>query len=231
MRTIDTRKYEMLVRVRHFGDAHSDRFPASSLAREQFAIVGAAAQELSTHAVSKLRAKREGVSPKVMAHDALLDRVETIGRTARAIARRTPGLEDKFEVPDPPSDQALLTAARAFAHDAEAFKAQFLAHSLPDTFIADLNELIDKFEQTIRDREAGKDGHTAAGARIKGALTSGMGAVAALDVIVANQLHDDPVTMAVWRRDRKVIYPSAVRNMEKVDPALGPPQGAVVLTS
>ena len=105
------------------------------------------------------------------------------------------------------SDQELLTVARVFVHDAEAFKTQFLAHSLPDTFIADLTTLIGTFEQTIHDRDAGKDGHTAARARLDSAWASGMRAVHALDVIVENQLHDDPVRMAVWRRDRKVNYP------------------------
>ena len=219
MRTIDTRRYEMLVRVRDFGDAHAHLFPAKGLAREQFAIVTAAAEELNTYAVSKMLAAREGASPKAMARKALRDRLETIGRTARAVARNTPGLEDKFALPARLTDHGLLTAGRAFAHDAGAFTPQFVAHSLPDTFLADLNELIEKFDQTIRERDAGKDGHTAAQASIDAAVASGMGAVLNLDVIVANQLHDDPVTMAVWRRDRRVLYPNRVK---KVDEAAAP---------
>ena len=41
MAAIETRRYEMLVRVRDFGDAHGDLFPTSSLAREQFTAVAA----------------------------------------------------------------------------------------------------------------------------------------------------------------------------------------------
>ena len=42
MTTIETRPYEMLVRVRDFGEAHRDRFPASSVAGQAFATVGEA---------------------------------------------------------------------------------------------------------------------------------------------------------------------------------------------
>lgn len=35
-----------------------------------------------------------------------------------------------------------------------------------------------------------------------------MSAVRKLDVIVANHLAADPVTQAVWKRDRRVVYPS-----------------------
>jgi hypothetical protein len=38
------------------------------------------------------------------------------------------------------------------------------------------------------------------------ALQAGFAAVQKLDVLVANLLHDDPVTLAVWERDRRVEY-------------------------
>jgi hypothetical protein len=42
---------------------------------------------------------------------------------------------------------------------------------------------------------------------MEAALESVMEAVRKLDVIVANRLHDDAVTMAVWKRARRVGYP------------------------
>jgi hypothetical protein len=85
MTTIETRRYEMLVRVRDFGEAQLDLFPASSVARDQFGAVGAAVRALSTHAVDKMSATREG---------------------------RNTGVEDKFQLPDSIIDQGLLTAGR-----------------------------------------------------------------------------------------------------------------------
>jgi diaminopimelate epimerase len=50
---------------------------------------------------------------------------------------------------------------------------------------------------------------TATWASIEAALESAMEAVRKLDVIVANRLHDDAVTMAVWERERRVGYPKS----------------------
>ena len=207
MRTIETRRYEMLVRVRDFGKAHGDLFPESSLAAKHFATVAAVVQELSGHAARKMSAAREGKSNKATAREALLVSLETISRTARTIAEDTPGLEDKFYLPDPQTDQALLTAGRVFANDAEHFRSTFVAHAMPKAFVDDLHELVDRFEQAIHDREAGKDDHATARANIEAALSSGTVAVYKLDAIIANQLRGDPGTMATWRRDRRVAYP------------------------
>ena len=208
MNVVETRQYEMLVRVCNFGDAHRDLFPGSSLARKKFAAVAKAVKELSGHAASKMRAAKDGASPKTTGRTALVQRLGAISRTARAIGEDTGGLEDKFHLPEPQSDQALLTAGRVFAQDAEAFKSHFVAHAMPKTFIADLVKAVDQFERAIHDRDAGKDEHTAARASIEAALSSGMAAVHGLDVMVANRLQDDPVTLAVWERDRKVRYPN-----------------------
>ena len=47
-----------------------------------------------------------------------------------------------------------------------------------------------------------------------------MTAVYKLDAIVPNALHDDPVTMAVWERDRKVGY--ARKRKKDAQPATEP---------
>jgi hypothetical protein len=207
MKTIETRRYEMLVRVRDFGKAHGDLFPESSLAARHFATVAAAVKQLSGHAAMKMSAAREGKSNKATAREALLESLETISRTARTIAEDTPGLEDKFHLPDPQTDQALLTAGRVFANDAEQFRSTFVAHAMPTAFVDDLHDFVDRFEQAIHDREAGKDDHVTARANIEAALSSGTAAVSKLDAIIANQLRGDPGTMAAWRRDRRVAYP------------------------
>ena len=67
MTSMETKRYEMLDRVREFGDAHADLFPESSRAREQFAAVGAAVKELSAYAVKKMSAAHEGSRQKAAA--------------------------------------------------------------------------------------------------------------------------------------------------------------------
>ena len=207
MTATETRKYEMLVRVRDFGNTHGDLFPGSTRAREQFATVSAAVKELSEYAVKKMSAKQEGKRTKGMAREALLDRLESMALTARAIAWDTPGLEDRFHIPRRRSDQDLLTTGRLFARDAEAFKEQFLAHAMPETFVGDLIELVETFEQAIQDREAGKGGQTAARASMHATLESGIAAVQKIDAMVTNHLRGDTTTRALWRSVRRIGRP------------------------
>jgi hypothetical protein len=207
MKTIQLRKYESLIRVGNFGKEHGDQFPESSPAATHFATVAASVKELSGHTAITMSAAREGTSNKATARDGLIDTLATISRTARAIAEDTPGMEDKFYLPDPQTDQALLTAGRVFANDAEPFRSTFVAHSMPATFLEDLHALVDRFDQAIHDRESEKDDHASARANIKAALSSGMAAVRKLDPIIVNQMGHDPGAMAAWRRDRRVAYP------------------------
>jgi hypothetical protein len=209
MNSLDTRRYEMLVRVREFGAAHVDLFPPSSLGGHAFAAVAAAVADLSDHAASQFSGRgwaREGTTSKAVAREGLRDQLDSIVRTARAIALDTPGLDDKFRPPRSSSDQLLLSAARAFARDATPLAARFAEHDMPETFLADLEESIKEFELAIRDHDAGRDIHVAAGAGIETAMDIGLTAVRRLDAIVPNRLRDDAAKTAVWERARRVEY-------------------------
>src|SRR5262245_19981241 len=95
MTGVDTRRYEMLVRVRDFGATFADRFPPSSLGGQAFATVKAAVDALSEHAASLMSGKgtaREGTTSKAVTREALRDDLEAIIRTARALALDTPGV-------------------------------------------------------------------------------------------------------------------------------------------
>jgi hypothetical protein len=53
MNNLETRRYEMLSRVRDFGAAHKNLFPAKSLAAESLNIIAATVQDLAQHAASQ----------------------------------------------------------------------------------------------------------------------------------------------------------------------------------
>ena len=103
----------------------------------------------------------------------------------------TPSLEDKFRMPRANSDQALLTAARAFADDAEPLKDVFIAHELPSTFLDDLRTEIDAVERAAQAQATGRELSAGAAAQIEAALETALTAVQRLDVIVVNRLRDD----------------------------------------
>src|SRR5437667_8134483 len=217
----ERRQYEMLVRVRDFGDRYGHLFPASSVAQRNFAAVARAVRELESQDVEHMGASASArAQRKIMAGEALHARLQAINQTARVLAAERPGLDQQFEMPNPPTDQALLTAARKFARDAEPLNSQFLAHGMPATFVAELLALVDIFERALRDRGAGREAHAAVRTSTRAALSSGLSAVRLLDAIVTNHLRDDAVTTAVWERDRRVVYrASAPRTDATPEPA------------
>ena len=227
MDRIQIRQYEMLGRTRDFGTTYAHLFSESSLALQMFLAVAVAVQQLSAYTVAKLSSV-QGTTTKAMARAALTDRLTAIGQTGRAIAEHTPGLEEKFVfLITHQSAQALLMTARVFAQDAAPLADRFIAHDMPKTFLADLAQSIADFEQAIHERVAGRDERIAAREHIAAALASGLSAVRALDAIVVNRLHDDPATMAVWKRDRRVQYPGRQKSaVAEPVPAPAPPVDA-----
>jgi len=215
MNAIEQRQYDMLVRVRDFGDNHGHLFPASSVARQNFEAVAAAIKELDAQAITHMAASLSArAERKTMARDALLARLHAISQTARVLAGGEAGLDQQFKVPAAATDHTLLTAGRKFAQDAEPFSSQFVAHGMPATFLGDLNALLDGFEGALRDRGLGRDARRAARASTTAAVSSGMAAVRSLDVIVVNHLRDDAAVTSVWERERRIVYPARAKRMD-----------------
>jgi hypothetical protein len=97
---------------------------------------------------------------------------------------------------------------------------------MPETFVADLQRLVEAFDEAIRAREDGKEQKSIALKGLKSALAAGLDAASALDVIVANQLSGDRDAMAAWEHDRKVDVPRRRRGKAE-PPAATPPAPAV----
>jgi len=221
------RRYEMLVRVRDFGVAQAKLFPKPSLAQETFKTVADAVEQLSAHTVTKLTSV-QGTSTKAKARTALIDRLEAICQTGRVVAEHTSGLADKFVMPIDPPDQALVLFARAVASTAATVKDQFTAHLMPKAFLTELEQLTASFEQSLQDRQSAKDQRLASRTKTEEALATGIAAAKALDAMVRNQLRGDAAMLAVWERDRRIIWPSHPRAKgetpasEPVAPAAAP---------
>ena len=222
MRYTDTHRYDMLVRVRDFGAANTAIFPESTLAGQMFAQVNTAVLQLSQHAATEVTgrgAAREGINTKVIVRRELRKQLETINRTARALAIDALRLDDNFQMPQDRSDQALLSTARSFAQNAAPLESAFITHAMPATFLADLNGCIARFEQSMHDHQSGKGTQTAARASIRAALTAGFTAVRHLDAIVPNSLRSDPVTASVWQRIRHIEQAPHTRGASATTPA------------
>ncbi len=231
MRSTQARRYEMLLRVRVFGEAHRALFPQSSPGGQAFAALDAAVAELGDKAVSKLSTAREGKQHKHAARAAMLAQMDLLLRCAKVVAKDVPGFDDPFRVPRPRSDQALLTTGRVFTSEAAKVEERFVTYGMHKDFLVETTAVVDTFERAVHAWEVGRNGHTAARASIDSALAAGLAAIRKLDIIVVNQFRHDPVTLAVWRQDRRIdggrrtrrATPDVVEETLAPDPASAPP--------
>lgn len=201
MNDAELRRYEMLIRVRDFGQTHSAAFPANTLGTELFTEIASVIAELSSHAtaqVSSASSAKQGTSSRGLARTNLRESMEAISLTARAIALDMPTIADKFRMPHNASDQNMLATAKAFAGDAAALSAEFIRHEMPATFLADLNADIADFEQAISNQNQSRGGHVSSTVSVGSSLDKGMKAVRKLNAVVQNKFRGDRPTLAAW---------------------------------
>jgi hypothetical protein len=198
---------EMFVRVQNFGAARVADFPAGSIGDELFASVRAAVADFDKHSAGQSSGAsdaRRGTSIKDGARAALSDDLDQMSRTARAMAFKIDGLDEKFRLPRYLNDQKLLETARAFAADAVAFKDAFIRYGMPADFLEDLAADIADFEAASHSQNLGIENQVTATAGVNTARQQGMNAVRQLDAVVRNKYRDDPTTLAAWERARHI---------------------------
>jgi hypothetical protein len=213
MNAVETRQYEMLQRVREFGNTHRHLFPDPGIALETFATLAVAIAELAAADIAKRSASASARSDrKAEARKALSELVLKVSQTARVIRARGYAMPP-FDFPDGSSDQALLTTARQFARDAVPHETEFVKHGMVTTT---LPEAASALEAAMRDRGIGRSGHLLAGTRIRELMASAFEHLRTLDVLVKNELAGNKVLQTVWKRARHVDYPRRPRGAADV---------------
>lgn len=204
MTRMERTRYEMLLRVRDFGSRYQSRFPESSDGAQAFATVARAVAEIEAHDTNRMVVLHQAQRSKAERRKTMLQRMQTIVRTSRGI-RTALGTPLRLTMPDRTSDVAVVRSARAFLQEAEPYQDQMVRLGLPATYFAELRDAADAFDAALTDRRAGRSGIAGAQAGIKAALTQGTEAARTLDIIVANTLGADPIVMAAWERDRRLV--------------------------
>lgn len=220
----DTRRYETFLRVRQFKQAEGAQFASNSFANELFTSLDGITTELDSHKNAQdsgLSAASQSSRSKAVARAELEEDMEAISRTAKAMARTIPGLENKFRAPRDLKDQELLTRARAFATDALPLKAEFIKRGLPADFLDDLNEDTEEFEAAINRRIEGTATHITATAAINDLIERGMNILRELDAVMRNIFRDDAARLAGWLSASRV---ERAPRRKKSEPTVTPPQ-------
>ncbi len=210
-------RYEMFLRIRDFGkDARwkSRELPAS---RDAFAAVGKAVADIMECSVAR-RLAVSSTRVRSRLRVSIREKLKAIARAARHVsALEAPtATVTRFLMPVSESDLALIATARQFITNVEAVKDRVIALGLPPTFVDDLRDLADAFDAAIRERRQAHASAAAATAGLSKAIADGFAAVRVLDIIVPNQLAQEPLLLAIWHHGRHLTG-----NSRKSKPEVG----------
>lgn len=200
-------KFDMFTRLRDFNAARTGAFPPTSLGGRLFAEIGDVIAALTAQGVAQssgLHAAQQSTEGKAAIRDALRKELEMIAGTARGMAIKTPGLEDKFRLPRSEAEQVWLNAARTIRADAEPLRASFIERAMPEDFLDTLDALIADYEEELVTQHQSTAAHVAASAGIDADIERGMNAARELDPIVRNKYHNDPASLAAWESARHI---------------------------
>ena len=193
----EARRHDMFGRVQTFGKANAADFAAGSKAAGHFARLAQIVADLD---IEKARQNGGSATAKEVLFDSLRLDLQSIARTARAIDAGEPGFADRFRNPATPTQQALLTAADAFARELAdpAIVAKFVAYELPADFVADLADDIAAIRSADADMQSDDQTGVASTAAVGRLIREGMAEVMQLDAIMNNKYARNPDRMRAW---------------------------------
>ena len=201
MQGTQRRQFEMLQRVREFGNTYRDVLTTSSAGQELLTAIGEAIDELTKADVAKLSAAKVARGErKGAARVTLVDVLRKGSQLARGLRAEGYALPP-CDMPVSQSDQSLLAAGRQLAVEAGRFATEFDAHGLP---AAAITRAVTVFDRAAGERGVGQADRVAVSARIRGLLTASLLRARRLDLIVAILLANDEAALAVWKQARRV---------------------------
>ena len=197
----------MFGRVEIFGKTNAADFAARSQAGKRIAAIAQIIHDLDS--------AKAGQQPgRATVKDALLEALRqdlnSIVRTARAIAQDEPGFADGFHGPDSERQTALLTAVDAILLELTkpGIAAKFIAHEMPADFVKHL--AADR--QAVVNAQDAMEGDDHAGlmstAAIDRLMRAGMKEVKYLDAIVRNKYAGNPDQLRAWESASTVARPA-----------------------
>jgi hypothetical protein len=193
------RQFEMLVRVREFGESNAPLFAALPVAQQTFAAVSAATASLLAINMKKMSASTAArADRRTDARDALLTLLQQVVRLAknlRAEGRAIGGISP----PVSRSDVSLIIAGRHCAECAAAAEPEFSGHGLSPAHILAVTEA---FELAVQQQDRSRSAHIAAKAEMRELIASALRAVRRLDLIVETTFAHD--VAAQWAQARHV---------------------------
>ena len=200
MRDIERRRLKTLKRcVQFFKDNLADLnvgiLKVKFLALEALVDL---ADSLSADVVSNIGEGAGATEQKSTIKENLRDKCDAISETAKGMEPDFDGISAIFRFRRNLNEADLLAKAMGFAQSAIPYEADFIAHFLPATFLADLNADIAAFETALNTQTSKTDGRIEAHAELATAISDGMKIKRSLKSLVRNRYAGDPGKIAAW---------------------------------
>lgn len=196
----ETVRLEMFLRADTFGDTYEGRFAEVPASAAAFGELSGVITTLQQDAAASIANAREGRAATRAAREALVQRLDTIARMARVIARTQPGFDARFVRPRPRGQTMVLSTARAYLAAVEPQSAAFIAQGMRPDFVEALRTGISSLEAASGTRDLGLLARASARAGIRQAIKDGRAAIAKIDALVRCHFAHDGEVMAAWAR-------------------------------
>lgn len=201
MRDAERRKLDKFERQAAFFTDNAADFPANTpggaVAAANAAIVDEMNQ-LGGEQFSKAGAGRQATGDKDDLFDQLNPMLKNMNRAANAFDDEIPGTEQMFRLPRNRSEANLLATARAFHKDATPFKNEFIAYGMANSFLGDLQQLIDDIGAAMTRGDSSGEQRSASTAGLIDAARRGMANSRRADAIVRIKYSNNPNKLAAW---------------------------------
>lgn len=196
-------RYQMFVRVRDFGAAHTLLFPEQSKIGQAFARVAEEVTAIETHGKDHVVGTAEARRVKAATRAAVFNYMKTLALAARRVTR--PDVkENPFRLSRGRNLARELATARAFIEQAHTRQDEFIEFGLPTTFLSDFTALVNNLQQAVDGRLGSRARRSKALAGIRNAIARGTEVIRDLDALLAIALRDDPDTYAAWSAVRRI---------------------------
>ena len=196
-------RYDMLDRVRTFGNVHRDVFPETTGGGRAFAQVSDAVRAIEAHLARRVQARAEARKVKTTTREAVTRAMKALAATGRRAAVGET-LVNPFRMPARRSATVVLSTARTFLGAAEQRQARFVELGMAPTFLDDFRALVDGLDEAIRLQRSSRSSRRQADGGLSTALARGMSACRDLDVTVPNVLANDAERLAAWAGARRI---------------------------
>jgi hypothetical protein len=134
--------------------------------------------------------------------------VAHIVRIARASLPADPELLNRFRaIPQKASWQRFVAAVRAILAEAASRKELFITEGMPETFVEDLEKLLDQYVQAIDQKTLATARRVGAVADLKAVTKEVVRLVRRLDGINQKRWQESPEMLAAWLSAKDVGYP------------------------